>query len=359
MSFSFLISTFFLSNLFCATISKSDNKSLCSHWPNFRLHDYSDSVKKLWGLDDMAISSHYSYDIIIVSLVYADDPMGKKLSIQYNKLASDLTRFGIRRKIVLINNYIPYQCTLNDCVSNCEQKLGNCYLNDTRVSRKSWQQNVVLNKEISLLQDTKSENVWNLFNGTANDIFMYDHNGLLLAYLAKNKSASYFTSSINNDILSDIGYASVYGMAILVGTTSLGSIEKHAGGGLKSCYHMSHTSTISTVKADSNSTSATGLISLIGSASAKEMFSYLYKILLLAVAISIGIALCPIMSHILNHCDWLSTRPGDHRHNARFVELGTMNDEIDNDEDNDDDDDRQDPDMDGELHGILSGIRNA
>jgi hypothetical protein len=195
----------------------------CKHWPIFDLYNYncnSASYLNSFGLDDMKEA-----DVTIVGLYIADDIPSQNKATRHGDLKKTLDvmeiadhgskKKGAKRKIkanvVAINYYSPKSCAEKKCQSNapndwygywfgfdemddCFDTIGGCSTGyfggamDSALKEENWQSALAMKVPpfMPILQDIDYLNVWDSFGGMSGDLFMYDRNGRLYAYLCTN-----------------------------------------------------------------------------------------------------------------------------------------------------------------------------
>lgn len=67
--------------------------------------------------------------------------------------------------------------------SYCYNYVEGCPANDKRLRLSNWQQLLIDQTSMPIFQDTEWQDIWEIFGGGHNDIFIYDRNGRLYEYI--------------------------------------------------------------------------------------------------------------------------------------------------------------------------------
>jgi hypothetical protein len=167
----------------------------CTFVPEFSLLDLNVNSTSYTG-GPYGIYYTEKTDVIIVQLLFADNPTSVENALMQEKLGEEIANAGYTVKNVIINYYAPLNCLLEgDCVNfwwtffpfpgvdNCVGYTAGCPPGDSRLQFPVWQGLVTQQVDIPLFQDVAPGFVWDAFGGLNGDVFIYDREGRLFSYL--------------------------------------------------------------------------------------------------------------------------------------------------------------------------------
>jgi len=128
--------------------------------------------------------------------------------------------------VVGVNNKFPMECAMEPCAPSelnhdCLDYWGSCPPDAPALAYNNWQGLMRVNKtaEMPLFQDTQDADVWNReYGGGHDDLFIYDGQGKLYAYVCSSKTCS--APFLDNSLMTPGGYENIKSLIGLAARSS-------------------------------------------------------------------------------------------------------------------------------------------